>query len=263
MQKERKIIMSQNTIDYIVFRDKMYSFPAGTRIRIDASRLSQNSISDLQWMIKSGDFAVDDSFLKECDYLEQIDVKAGNVILPLCVYIKKTKIQYRSMRHLPEENTLQKRFPELIKQWHPTKNGEVLPNNIRCGSAKKYWWVCEYGHEWEATVVSRTKGVGCRRCRELKKEEELRKKNLTVTHPELANQWHPKLNGELTPDKVTHGSRLRAWCKCEKGHAWQAAVFQRSTGTGCPKCDRIRRQNMRKRNCEAHSGRKDDNNEKE
>ena len=33
------------------------------------------------------------------------------------------------------------------------------------GSAKKVWWKCEKGHEWQATISNRSKGYGkCRIC---------------------------------------------------------------------------------------------------
>jgi len=35
------------------------------------------------------------------------------------------------------------------------------------------------------------------------------KKSLAETHPELAKQWHPRLNSELTPNDVTSGSNKK------------------------------------------------------
>jgi len=54
--------------------------------------------------------------------------------------------------------------PELSKQWHPQKNGTLTPNDITAGSSKKVWWVCEKGHEWEAVIKNRAKGIGCHYC---------------------------------------------------------------------------------------------------
>lgn len=50
-------------------------------------------------------------------------------------------------------------------------------------------------------------------------------------------QWHPTLNGSLTPDAVTYGSK-KVWWQCPEGHVWRAVVYSR-TGTkkcGCPVC---------------------------
>ena len=64
------------------------------------------------------------------------------------------------------------------------------------------------------------------------------KKPIAITHPEIASQWHPTLNADLTPSDVTSGSRKKVWWKCPKGddHEWIASVFERANGSGCPIC---------------------------
>lgn len=54
--------------------------------------------------------------------------------------------------------------------------------------------------------------------------------------PELLAQWHPEKNGALTPSSVTYGSKMKIWWRCEKGHEWQACIFSRVHGAGCPGC---------------------------
>ncbi|MBP5406465.1 zinc-ribbon domain-containing protein [bacterium] len=54
--------------------------------------------------------------------------------------------------------------PELAKEWHPTKNGDLLPSIVAAGSGKKVWWLGKCGHEWQAVVVNRNKGIGCPIC---------------------------------------------------------------------------------------------------
>jgi rubrerythrin len=57
--------------------------------------------------------------------------------------------------------------PELVSQWHPAKNGTLLPEQFTSGSGKKVWWLCDVcGHEWSTTVASRTRlqSTGCPRC---------------------------------------------------------------------------------------------------
>ena len=65
---------------------------------------------------------------------------------------------------LPGENDLQTKDPFLAKQWHPTKNGNLLPSQVMPCSVRKVWWRCEQGHEWQAQVSSRTMGKGCPVC---------------------------------------------------------------------------------------------------
>ena len=59
--------------------------------------------------------------------------------------------------------------PKLASEWHSTKNGELTPSSVTPGSNKKVWWICEKGHEWQASVSTRNKGHGCRDCYMLKR----------------------------------------------------------------------------------------------
>ena len=135
----------------------------------------------------------------------------------------------------PGETDLGTLFPDLAKEWHPTKNLPLTPGDVVPGSHRVVWWQCEKGHEWMARVNARTAGCGCPVCanRAVVQEEN----DLATTCPDLAKQWHPVRNGSLTPRDVTAGSHRKVWWRCEKGHEWQAAVFSRTAnGAGCPVC---------------------------
>ena len=58
--------------------------------------------------------------------------------------------------------------------------------------------------------------------------------NLTVLYPELAKEWHPTRNGDLTPEEVTPGSDRKVWWRCSQGHEWESTIGSRTRGTGCP-----------------------------
>ena len=64
------------------------------------------------------------------------------------------------------------------------------------------------------------------------------KKSLAETHPDIAKQWHPIKNYELTVFDVTPGSNKKVWWKCPKGddHEWKALINNRNKGRGCPFC---------------------------
>ncbi len=144
-----------------------------------------------------------------------------------CPYCSNQKI-------LPGYNDLQSKFPELAKEWHPTKNGSLLPNNVPIGSNKKVWWKCKNGHEWQANIQPRTKGVGCPYCSNQKIMPGYN--DLQSKFPELAKEWHPTKNGTLKPNMVSCGSGKIVWWKCKNGHEWQAIIKNRSKGYGCPIC---------------------------
>jgi hypothetical protein len=61
--------------------------------------------------------------------------------------------------------------------------------------------------------------------------------SMTETHPRLASEWHPSLNGDLTPSNVTgSGNAMSYWWICGSGHEWQATPNNRAKGQGCPYC---------------------------
>ena len=54
--------------------------------------------------------------------------------------------------------------PKLASQWDYEKNSPLKPNDVLPRSMKKVWWICEKGHNFEATIDNRTKGSGCPLC---------------------------------------------------------------------------------------------------
>ena len=131
-------------------------------------------------------------------------------------------------------NDLGTTHPELAKEWHPTKNGELTPADFTSGSGKKVWWICENGHEWESRIADRIHGYGCPYCANRLVWKGFN--DLETTHPELAKEWHPTMNGELTPSDFTYGSRKDIWWICANGHSYQAKIVYRTRGHGCPYC---------------------------
>ena len=139
---------------------------------------------------------------------------------------------------VPGETDFATMYPELLKEWHPTKN-TCNPSELMPGTHKKVWWRCEKGHEWEAEIKSRVSGVGCPYCANKKILKGFN--DLATVHPELAAEWHPEKNGELTPYDVSPSSGKKIWWKCKNGHEFYAQICNRSAGRGCPKCsDRLR-----------------------
>lgn len=133
-----------------------------------------------------------------------------------------------------KENSLTVINPKLASEWHPIKNGKLTPDYVSAYSNKKAWWLCKRGHEWEAVIKSRKNGVGCPFC--AGKKAIIGETDLYTKNPVLASQWHPNKNGALTPHDVTTSSNKYVWWICEKGHEWNAMVYDRANGCGCPIC---------------------------
>lgn len=68
-------------------------------------------------------------------------------------------------------NCLATKRPELAKEWHTVKNGDLTPYDITYGSGQKVWWECnECGYEWRISPSARYKH-GCPKCNESKGEK--------------------------------------------------------------------------------------------
>ena len=65
---------------------------------------------------------------------------------------------------VPGKNDLGTIRPELAKEWHPSKNGKLSPSQVSPGSARKVWWLCSQGHEYEASLLHRSHGTNCPFC---------------------------------------------------------------------------------------------------
>ncbi len=135
---------------------------------------------------------------------------------------------------LPGDNDLSATNPGLSAQWHPTKNGELRPENVVAGTHRKVWWLCGKGHEWKAGVASRVRGAGCPVC--AGKAVVPGENDLESFHPDIAVEWHTVKNGALNPRMVTPYSNRRVWWRCRLGHEYQAAIGARTQGSGCPYC---------------------------
>ena len=130
-------------------------------------------------------------------------------------------------------------YPWIFEYWDYTKNGSLRPEDFSPGSNRKVWWKCPTcGGEWEAKVANRARGHRCPYCTGRKVLVGFN--DLETTYPELAKQWHPTKNGDLTPHDVTAGSQKKVWWKCpDCGKEWEAIINSRTkriNPTGCPIC---------------------------
>ena len=58
--------------------------------------------------------------------------------------------------------------PNLVKEFHPTKNGNLTAENFSYKSGKKVWWKCskDEEHEWIVSIANRSNGNNCKSKRE-------------------------------------------------------------------------------------------------
>ncbi len=125
----------------------------------------------------------------------------------------------------PGFNDLETRYPDIAKEWHPTKNGTLKPSEILYGSHKKVWWIHPYDvpddfpidhlrgkhfeFEWEAPIVARIQGHACPYLNNHAVWPGFN--DLATTHPEIAKEWHPTKNGNLKPIDISAHSNQKVW----------------------------------------------------
>lgn len=129
--------------------------------------------------------------------------------------------------------------PAVTAQWHP--RNQLTPDQLTLASMKRVWWRCDAGHEWVASPQQRIRlGRGCPYCRGRLLSPE---RSLVAAAPLVAAEWHPTLNGSITPADVSAGTQRKFFWQCSRvaQHVWSASPNNRAgKGSGCPRCARDR-----------------------
>ena len=122
--------------------------------------------------------------------------------------------------------------PDLTKEWHSTKNGELMPYDVTQGSNKKVWWQCEHEHEWEATVADRVKGNRCPYCSNCAVLKGFN--DVATTHPQNI-LYFVNIEDAYTH---THSSHDKVEMKCPKCGHIKAMIIKNLTSQGfsCDLC---------------------------
>lgn len=64
---------------------------------------------------------------------------------------------------ITKRGSFAKNYPELLAEWDFEKNKRT-PDEYSPDSAQKIWWICKNKHSWEASIGSRSRGSGCKKC---------------------------------------------------------------------------------------------------
>ena len=129
-------------------------------------------------------------------------------------------------------NDLSTLKPGLASEW--SKKNEIKPTEVTVGSHKKVIWKCRLGHEWTASVKSRSiNGSGCPYCSHNKVLVGFN--DLATVASKVADEWSEK--NEKKPTEVTAFANRKAWWKCRDcDYEWNTLISTRSGGSKCPCC---------------------------
>lgn len=121
---------------------------------------------------------------------------------------------------------------EIINMFWDFDKNKIDINEINYDSASSVWWKCENNHSYKDQVRKVIKRGYCLKC---KQESKLLKNK----YPELMKEWNYQKNVKIDSNKITYGSEIKVWWKCNDcSHEWCASPNSR-TGkklTHCPKC---------------------------
>lgn len=136
-------------------------------------------------------------------------------------------------------NDLSTTHPQVALLWD-YNNNSILPTEISAGSEKKISFLCTKGHQWVRSLRQQAETAsGCSYC--AGRKAVTGENDLATTHPEIASQWHPELNADLTPTMVTAGMDKKVWWKADCGHEWDSYLHARTKQKqGCPYCSGTR-----------------------
>lgn len=162
------------------------------------------------------------------------DIDAALAVMDINVKRDTHAIQALSRKHY-RERSLAHLHPDIAKEWHDEKNGEISAWNVLPGSKLRVHWTCSTCHrDWDAIVYKRVKGQTCPYCSGNKAGHV---RSLKSENPKMASMWHPTKNGSLTPEDVLPGSTKEAWWYCSScEQEWEERIGRRTSKKGCPYC---------------------------
>lgn len=137
---------------------------------------------------------------------------------------------------IPRKNDLGTLFPDIAAEWDFEKNNGISPEMVFPMTNKKYHWICKNGHRWESNCNNRVNGKGCPYCAGNKVL--LGFNDLKTTYPEIAAEWHPTKNGNLSPENTSMGHVGKVWFLCPTcKHSYESTIGNKRKGFGkCPYC---------------------------
>jgi len=135
--------------------------------------------------------------------------------------------------------------------WHPTKNGNIIPNNVSYGSAKKCWFKCPNEkclHDFITDpnhVTALKNPTWCPYCCQAPKKLCI-EDDCKICHERsfashsMSSLWHQENNGDITPRNIFINSNKTFWFKCDDdscNHLFDTSIdsitFKKG---GCPYC---------------------------
>lgn len=157
--------------------------------------------------------------------LKRIDF-SNSKLRDISIDIARDRIEIQKYRTLHRSDSFLEKYPEIAKDWHPEKNGQLIPQMYKSGSDQKMWWLCpSCGNDYEASIGHRTAGTACPLCG-IEKVTQAKRKAVNMIDP---------INGEIletfisisdaSRKKGINNSNISMVCKGQRpkagGYIWR------------------------------------------
>lgn len=150
------------------------------------------------------------------------------------------------MRKPTASSNFAAKFPDLARQWHPTRNSGKRPEDFLPKSNEKVWWQCpvDPSHEWEAVIASRHK-AGCPHCYNeryftglIEETDGQKRKQLLSDIPTLFSELVATGSDRERLGKLYVGNTKKLTWQCTQCHQqWTNQLRKRAIdGQGCTYC---------------------------
>ena len=153
------------------------------------------------------------------------------------------------LKRIEKEGSFEQNYPEKALDWDydDERNYPYKPSDFLSSSNKKIYWkchVCGYKSEKPQTINCHAKTrFPCKQCAQKNLSNSHGDTPITVTNPELLEEWDYSKNQEegIYPEKITsHNTITQIHWICKRGHTWRKSVSYRINQTSgkCPKCQK-------------------------
>ena len=128
---------------------------------------------------------------------------------------------------------------DLAIEWDYEENKGLTPFDVTRGCNKKVYWICpDCNQSYYMKISNRVyKNYSCPYC---SGRRVCLENCLATLRPDVAKEWHPTLNENLTPFNVTISCGKKIYWICDKGHEWINSLnsrIKKNHTTGCPECN--------------------------
>lgn len=166
---------------------------------------------------------------------------------PLANFLKRRKnCMFCARKVVPPTLRLSSRFPAVAREWHPTLNRHLTPDNVKSISERSAWWQCSKNtaHTYCAPIRSRTdRNLGCPFCAESTVDKS---KVFESVAPKLSAFWDLERNDNLSPANIAADSEIIVYFICpttadqDHPHTIRTSVFRatecENDGLDCVAC---------------------------